>query len=111
MNFDVLKDVGCGAAGEEPKVGVTFADDVEVRGVAGLGQHRQGVAADWEDPACFDLVFDIETEDLLHPRDAASVNHGLAVVLAGGLEIIELHHAGGDRGESRRCEFGFDRGV
>ena len=72
-----------------------IADEIEVRREAGVAQHAPGVAADREDPAGFDAVVCVEHEGVRLFGDAAAIDDGLAVVLAGRLQIVDAEQLGG----------------
>src|SRR5581483_6672732 len=89
------------AAGEDAVMRGEIPDELEMRSEARLGKHAPSVAADRKHLACLDQVVPVEHEGIGLAADRALIDHRLAVVLAGGLELIELEEPVG-----RREEFG-----
>ncbi|MGC1863178.1 MAG: hypothetical protein WA733_19200 [Methylocystis sp.] len=80
-------------------------------GEPALFQNLPGVATDRDYPSLFDGVVAVEREQMWRIRNAAPVNDGLSVVLAGGLEPVDLEQSVSRRIEARRADFLFDLGI
>ena len=81
------------ATGEQAIMTGEVADELEMRAEAGVGKHTPGIAADREHLAALDQMMAVELEGVLLFGDAPLVDHRLTVVLASGLQAIELEQS------------------
>lgn len=88
-----------------------IVEKIKMSGEQALFQNFPGVAAEREYPSLFDGVVAVEREHMWRIRNAAPVNHGLSIVLAGGLEPVDLEQSVPRRIEARRADFLFDLGI
>ena len=72
-----------------------------MRRKAAFLQHAESVAANWEDAAFLDPVMAVEHENVFRMRNAAPVDHGLSVILAGRFQPLDVEEPIG-RGEEAR---------
>ena len=70
-----------------------IAEKIEISGEPALFQNFPGVAADREYPSLFDGVVAVEREHMWRIRKTTAVNDGLSIVLAGGLEPVDLEQS------------------
>ena len=71
-------------------MGREIADEVEMRGKARVGQHTPGIATHWKHLPALDEMMPVKLERIRLLRHSAFIDDGLAVVLAGRLQSIEL---------------------
>ncbi|MEJ2518566.1 MAG: hypothetical protein P8Y82_11580, partial [Methyloceanibacter sp.] len=76
-------------------------DEVEIGREARVGQHAPDIAAHGKHPVLLDQVMVVEDEHLRLFGNAAAIDDSLPVVLASGLEVIELEQPVGRREEAR----------
>lgn len=69
-------------------------------------QHAVGVAAHREDLACFDMVVLVEDEGVGRIGDTAVIDHRLAVVFAGRLQVIQFEQPVSGGIETGIAQFG-----
>src|SRR5262245_10792665 len=77
-------------AGEDAVMGAEVPDEVEVRGEARVGKHAPGIAANREHLAGLDEMVPVKFEGIERTRHGALINHRLAVILASGLDALQL---------------------
>lgn len=68
-----------------------IADELEMRRKPALAQNTKAIAADRKHSALLDRMMSIEGEDVTLFRNAAAIDHRLAVIFAIGLKPFDLN--------------------